>query len=201
MPKAFAVVNLCWPLIVAALAAGAIGCGLGAPPVPSQSMGPGLNIALDVLPGEWEVVGETVIFTFDERGTPIAISNYGDPEDWRTNVQFGTPQRIESPIGALDIVFEPGMPWIDSLTGEATFSASGTGRNIQVLFVPIPGEGYLTFLFEGQYDAATGELSGTITYEVFYGSLLVYSDADQQFTLRKIAADTEAIHDTLFDLP
>ena len=143
------------------------------------------NIAGSILPGNWEVEGETVIFHFDQRGIPVAISNYADPQDWRTNIEFGTPRRIEAPIGVLNIVFRPEDPYISGTNGEARFAANGTGTDIQVLFVPIPGEGHATFEFNGFYDAQTGQLSGTINYAVSYGTLHITSD-ELEYTLRKL---------------
>ncbi|MHC4445805.1 MAG: hypothetical protein ACYTBZ_20880 [Planctomycetota bacterium] len=167
------------------LVASVVGCFPEVPLGDSEVDVPGSNIASAVLPGNWEVVGEPVIFHFDDRGIPVSISNYEDPEDWRTNVEFGIPRRIEAPIGSLDIIFEPGQPFINSRTGEARFDASGTGSNIQFLFLPIPGQGHATFEFVGDYDFLTGELSGTIKYAVYYGSLLITQD-ENIYTLRKV---------------
>jgi len=143
------------------------------------------NIADIILPGYWEVEGETVIFHFDSRGIPVAISNYADPQDWKTNIEFGTPRRIEAPIGMLDIVFLPEEPYVSSTSGETTFAAYGTGTNIHFLFIPIPGEGSATFEFSGFYDDQTGELNGTIHYAVYYGPIHIISD-ELEYTLHKL---------------
>lgn len=162
-----------------------IGCG-PAPSMPSGASGPGNNIALSVLPGEWQVINEPVIFQFDACGKPVAISNPADPNDWRTNVQFGSAGTITTPYGTVDITFTPGDPWVDDVNGVASFAAVGTASNIN-LIVPLPGEGHATFLFEGHYDATTGLLDGVISYEVYYGTLLITSEANKPYTLEKIS--------------
>lgn len=163
------------------------GCGVAPPASPDAGadQSPAGNIAPSDLPGAWEVVGEPVVFTFDQSGIPVAIRNTEAPNDWRTNIEFGTPQRIETPLGAADIVFEPGQPSIDGVTGEAKFDAVGTGSDIRFLFFAIPGEGRATFSFTGQYEAEADELTGTIDYAVYLGPTLIYSDQGQPYTLRK----------------
>jgi len=159
------------------------GCGIEAtPPSPIEAT----NIAAEVLPGDWEVVGEAVVLHFDETGLPVSITNYEDPDDWRTNIAFGLPSRIELPEGEADIVFELGAPFVDADTGEARFDATGTADNIRLFFLPIPGGGSATFEFVGTYDAEKNELQGTIAYEVFYGKLSIYVEEGELFTLTKV---------------
>jgi hypothetical protein len=158
------------------------GCGFQA----TQVSGNANNIAAEILPGDWEVVGETVILHFDKAGLPVSIANYGDPEDWRTNIVFGEPSSIEIPGGQADIVFEPGTPFIDADTGEAYFDATGTANNITAFSLPIPGGGSSTFAFAGTYDAERNELQGTIAYEIFYGKLSIYAEEGEPFTLTKV---------------
>lgn len=170
--------------LAAVVVIASVGCG--APTLPDDSDADSeFNIAGQILPGEWRVLNEPAIFRFDEQGIPVEISNPDDPNDWKTNIEFGTSRRIETPIGALDFVFEPGRPKIDSRTGEASFSALGIGTNINALGIPIIGSGYATAVFTGSYDANTGELTGTIRYEVFYEAISIYADEDA-YTLIKI---------------
>jgi hypothetical protein len=149
-----------------------------APPVPGDpdAVDSVYNIAKQILPGEWEVLDEPVVFRFDSNGIPVEISNVEDPDDWKTNLEFGTSRRISTPVGALDFVFDPGRPLIDSRTGEAAFNAYGTGTNINALGIPVIGSGYATAEFTGFYDEDTGELTGTIRYEIFYQSVSIYKD-------------------------
>jgi len=162
----------------------ASGCTPAPAPIDPEPETSPANIAPQVLPGEWDVLGESVVFRFDERGIPTEIYNVADPLDWRTNVTFGGVQHLEAPVGSIDITYEPGEPYIDRQTGEARFEAYGTGRNLRVFLLPVPGEGYGTFRFTGTYDASAGTLEGTIEFAVFAGGITLYSDA-QQRTLRK----------------
>ena len=161
---------------------GLFGC---APPGIPGGSGSENNIASEVLPGDWAVKEESVVFSFDSEGIPYAISNPEDPEDWRTNIEFGTGGRIETPVGALDMTFQPGEPVIDADTGEAFFGALGTGTNITVMGFPVLADGYATFEFNGQYNASEQQLTGDIVYEVFLGSVSVYTDSED-YTLEKV---------------
>lgn len=158
-------------------------CGVESPD-PTQPEGD--NIANTVLPGDWMVQGEQVVFSFDADGVPVAIRNEADPNDWRTNVRFGDSGHLEAPIGSVDTVWQPGIPFINADTGEAAFSAEVFGNNIQAFDLRLPGSGRATFAFTGQYDAASGELHGSSHYEIYYGTLLVYSDTVDQYILKKM---------------
>ena len=105
------VVGLAWFVLLSGCAA--------REPLPPEEPPATRNIASQVLPGQWQVVDESVVFTFDDQGIPLSIRNDADPQDSRTNVVFGEPATIAAPIGRIDIVFLPTEPSIDEQTGEA----------------------------------------------------------------------------------
>lgn len=156
------------------------------PPEPDPPVTPEpVNIAPIVLPGEWDVLGQPVVFTFDSRGIPVAIRNEADPNDFRTNVEFGESRRMSIPLGSLDASLAPGEPFIDEQTGEAHFAASAIGSNIVVLIIPIPGTGMATFEFTGRYDPVVQELAGVSRFAITYNGLLIYSDEVDEYVLKK----------------
>jgi hypothetical protein len=165
------------------------GCPAVVTTPPATEPPPSGNIAAQVLPGRWRVVGEPIVYTFDAAGLPASITNVDDPQDWRTNLQFGQDQRLIAPFGSLNATFYPGEPSIDAATGEARFSAVAVGSNIELLALPVPGEGHANYEFTGHYDAATGQLSGSNKFEVYYGQLMIYSDVVDKYVLQKESAD------------
>lgn len=179
-----------WLGMSVCLAMGAIlaGCAPVPGPVDPNLFDWSVDIAPQVLPGEWEVDGETVVFRFDENGVPYEIYNEADPLDWRTNVNFGNVQHLEAPVGSVDITYEPGRPYISGVTGEAYFESFGTGRNLVVFSAPVPGEGYGRFKFTGIYDAATNTLAGVIEYGVYAAGITLYTDIQDRLLRKRIPA-------------
>lgn len=171
------------------------GCPAPAPPPPAEEPPPSGNIAAQVLPGRWQVIGEPIVYTFDSAGLPESITNADDPQDWRTNLHFGQGERLAAPFGSLSATFYPGEPSIDAATGAAHFSAMAVGSEIVLLSLPVPGEGHANYEFNGHYDAATGQLSGSNTFEVYYGQLLIYSDIVDEYVLQKEPADAASAGD------
>ena len=161
------------------------------PPPPAEEPPPTVeepNIAPTVLPGEWDVLGQPVVFTFDARGIPVAIRNEENPSDFRTNVQFDESRRMSIPLGSLDASLSPGEPFIDRWTGESHFAASATGSNIIVLFIPLPGTGTATYDFNGWYDPVNQELHGVSQFAITYNGLLIYADRVDEYVLKKRTA-------------
>lgn len=174
-------------LLICALIAAVPGCTPPATQPTSQDPqgSTAQNIAAQVLPGDWQVVGESIVFSFDEQGVPTAVSNPANPSDPATNLAFNKPATLTTPDGQATINLVPGTPYIDSLTGQSNFSAAGTLSDVLFKGLPLLGQGHATYTFAGQYDSVQNELTGHSETKVFFGLLPIFSDS-KDYVLQKL---------------
>lgn len=135
------------------------------------------NIANQVLPGDWQVVGHTTVFSFDGQGVPVSISNPADPSDPATNMVFDQPNALTGPGWRATVQLVPGTPYIDSDTLQATFGATGTVSNLVLYGLPMFGQGTATYSFTGQYDPSRDQLAGHSETKALFGPFTIYSSS------------------------